>query len=138
MKRSFQIIFICNFAFFSVFFPPGIFCAPLLLIVACRQQWNMGYVLCRTYSTMISLSLNVSIMTLFLISWDRLNAVLLICPLTLSRVNFLKLILVVDIYIFYSLIQNIFNLLKEKMRSLFFCSPKIPQPRRLVSWTTVQ
>ena len=56
---------------------------------------------------MISLSLNVSIMTLFLISWDRLNAVLLICPLTLSRVNFLKLILVVDIYIYYSLIQNI-------------------------------
>ena len=35
----------------------------------------MGYALCRTYSTVISVCLNVSIMTLFLISLDRLNAV---------------------------------------------------------------
>lgn len=35
----------------------------------------MGDSLCYTYSTVISVSLNVSIMTLFLISLDRLNAV---------------------------------------------------------------
>lgn len=35
----------------------------------------MGYALCRAYSTTVSLSLNVSIITLFLISLDRLNAV---------------------------------------------------------------
>lgn len=60
---------------FSPDLSPGIFCAPVLLIVACRQQWNMGDALCRAFSTVISLSLNVSIMTLFLISLDRLNAV---------------------------------------------------------------
>ena len=54
---------------------PGIFCAPLLLAAACRQQWKMGNALCYAYSTVISLSLNVSVMTLFLISLDRLNAV---------------------------------------------------------------
>lgn len=61
--------------YFFLYLSSGIFCAPLLLVVACRQQWNMGDALCRTYSTVISLSLNVSIMTLFLISLDRLNAV---------------------------------------------------------------
>jgi len=53
----------------------GIFCAPVLLAVSFRQQWNMGDPLCQAYSTVISTSLNVSIMTLFLISLDRLNAV---------------------------------------------------------------
>ena len=43
--------------------------------MACRQQWTMGEPLCYAYSTAISISLNVSIMTLFLISLDRLNAV---------------------------------------------------------------
>ena len=56
-------------------FSPGIFCAPVLLAVAFRQQWIMGDALCCAYSTLLSTSVNVSIMTLFLISLDRLNAV---------------------------------------------------------------
>lgn len=67
--------FICNLTIFFLLFSPGVFGAPLLLVVACRQQWNMGYALCRAYTTTVSLSLNVSIITLFLISLDRLNAV---------------------------------------------------------------
>lgn len=47
----------------------------MLLAVAFRQKWDMGDPLCYAYSTVISVSLNVSIMTLFLISVDRLNAV---------------------------------------------------------------
>jgi len=70
--KSFLSVTLPSFLFY---FCPGIFGAPVLLVVACRQQWNMGYALCRAYSTVISLSLNVSIMTLFLISLDRLNAV---------------------------------------------------------------
>ena len=62
--------------FYFLSFPfLGIFCAPLLLVAACRQQWNMGYELCYAFSAVISTSLNVSIMTLFLISLDRLYAV---------------------------------------------------------------
>ncbi|PFX19030.1 muscarinic acetylcholine receptor M5-like [Stylophora pistillata] len=53
----------------------GIFCAPLLLAAACHRQWNMGNTLCYAYTTVLSLSVNVSIMTLFLISLDRLNSV---------------------------------------------------------------
>lgn len=53
----------------------GIFCAPVLLAVAFRQEWHMGKTLCSAFSVVISTSLNVSIMTLLLISVDRLNAV---------------------------------------------------------------
>ena len=38
-------------------------------------------------------------------------------------------ILIIDISIIALFIQNIFKLLKEKMSSLFFCSPKITHPR---------
>ena len=62
---------LADFLFLSL----GIFCAPVLLAVAFRQQWIMGDALCCAYSTVISTSLNVSVMTLFLISLDRLNAV---------------------------------------------------------------
>lgn len=53
----------------------GIFCAPVLLVAAFSQIWLIGEMLCYVYTAVISTSLNVSIMTLFLISLDRLNAV---------------------------------------------------------------
>jgi hypothetical protein len=51
------------------------FCMPLLTVTAMYQDWILGDDVCHAYSAFLSISLNASIVTLCLISMDRLNAV---------------------------------------------------------------
>lgn len=54
----------------------GIFCCPVLLIALVYQQWILGWTTCSIYTVVISASINTSIMTLCLVSLDRLMAVI--------------------------------------------------------------
>lgn len=55
-------------------FSPGVLCIPLVIAAFILHQWPLGDTLCQIYATLISLSVNSSIMTLTIISVDRYNA----------------------------------------------------------------
>ena len=54
----------------------GMFCCPLLLVALLHQQWILGWATCFAFTVVTSASINTSIMTLFLVSLDRLMAVI--------------------------------------------------------------